>query len=109
MANDWDPFDVGKLTRTINDDGYLYLDQNAGQNVACAIWYPHYTQTNDHRVLEMRIKILAPGGQECLVADLQEAGAPGFNSTFLQIPWDDARNDGQFHVYQIDLSKGLEL
>ena len=29
----------------------------------------------------------------------------GFNSVFLQIPWDDARNDGQFHVYQIDLTR----
>ena len=34
-----------------------------------------------------------------------EAGSPGFNSTFLQIPWDDARDDGQFHVYQIDLTR----
>ena len=36
VTNDWDPFDVGGLTRTINDDGYLYLDQNG---VQCCLWH----------------------------------------------------------------------
>jgi hypothetical protein len=105
VANDWDPFDVINMTRTINDDGYLLLDQNVGQIVAGAIWYPQYAQTNDHRVLEMRVKILAPGGRSVWLTDYEEKYQTGFNSVFLQIPWDDARNDGQFHVYQIDLTR----
>ena len=70
VANDWDPFDPSNMTRTINDDGYLYLDQNVGQIVAGAIWYPQYAQTNDHRVLEMRVKILAPGGKSVWLYEL---------------------------------------
>jgi hypothetical protein len=50
VAGDWIPFDVGGMTRTINDDGYCYLDQTA--SVAYGIWSP--TLTNDHRVFEMR-------------------------------------------------------
>jgi len=101
VTNDWDPFDVGGLTRTINDDGYLYLDQNG--SVAYGVFYP--TLTNDHRVFEMRMKILSPGAKSFWVYTYNEAGSPGFHSTFLQMPWNDARDDGQFHVYQIDLSK----
>lgn len=101
VANDWDPFNVGGLTISINDDGYLYLDQTA--NVAYGIWSP--TLTNDHRVFEMRMKILDPGAKSFWVYTYNESGSPGFHSTFLQMPWDDGRDDGQFHVYQIDLSK----
>jgi hypothetical protein len=53
----------------------------------------------------MRMKILNPGAKSFWVYTYNEAGAPGFHSTFLQMPWDDARDDGQFHVYQIDLGK----
>ncbi len=101
VADDWAPFEVISMTRNIPDDGYLYLDTDAA--FALCNWHPELT--DDHRVIEMRINIVSPGANTLWLPTYHEAGQPGFHNTFLQIPWDEARNDGNFHVYQIDLNR----
>jgi len=71
-------------------------------------WF--FTPTDDHRVVEMRIKITAGGGMPWFVFWQEDAVNRGWghSTSPFMIPWDEARNDGEFHVYQLDFTKASE-
>ena len=91
----------------VTEDGTSLVVTTTG-DLCWVGWF--FTPTNDHRVVEMRIKITAGGGQPWNVFWQEDAANRGWghSTSPFPIPWDAARNDGQFHVYQLDFTKAME-
>lgn len=90
---------------TVDSPGAGSLLITTTDNLPFALWWLYTYE--DHRVVEMRIKITAGGGVPWYPLWVED-GKFGFDVLLFQIPWDEARNDGQFHVYQLDFTKASE-